>query len=348
MNYIGSKLSLINFIDDTITSKVKINNDPSNLVFCDIFSGTGILAKHFKEKGLSIIANDIQYYSFVRINHLIKNNKILQFKNLPYDPFEYLNNIPEKKGFIYNNYSEGGTIKNEFIRLYFTDKNAMKIDAIRMQIELRYSQRLINLDEYYFLIASLLESSDKVANTASVYEAYLKKIKPSANKELIITPLESVISNKKATYEVYNEDSNNLIESIKGDILYLDPPYNTRKYNTNYHMLETIALYDNPEIKGKTGIRVDDNKKSNYSLKRKAKTALEELIEKANFKYIFLSYNNEGIIPFDEIERIFKKYGEYSIESTKYKRFKSNKGEKTNMKKGEVVEFVHCLKKWEK
>lgn len=224
----------------------------------------------------------------------------------------------------------------------------MKIDAIRMQIELWHSLGLINLDEYFFLIASLLESADKVANTASVYEAYLKKIKPSANKELIITPLEYVISKKKATYKVYNEDSNNLIQSINGDILYLDPPYNTRKYNTNYHMLETIALYDNPEINGKSGVRVDNNKKSSYSLKRKAKSALEELIEKANFKYIFLSYNNEGIIPFNEIERIFKRYGEYSIESTKYKRFKSNKDEKRIMKKGEVVEFIHCLKKWER
>lgn len=348
MNYIGSKLSLINFIDDTISNKINMDYDKSSLIFCDIFSGTGVVAKHFKEKGFSIIANDLQYYSFVRINHLIKNNEVLQFKKLPFNPIDYLNNLPGEKGFIYKNYSKTGTLDNQYTRLYFTDENAMKIDSARMQIELWYQDNLINLNEYYFLISSLIESADKVANTASVYEAFLKKIKSSASKELVITPLEYVINHNGANYEVYNEDSNILINSIKGDVLYLDPPYNTRRYHTNYHMLETIALYDNPEIKGKTGLRVDDSKKSDFSLKRKAALALEDLIEKADFKYIFLSYNNEGIITFDDIEKIFKKYGEYSVVSTEYKRFKSDKDDRRNIKKGGVVEHIHYLKKWEK
>ena len=73
-------------------------------------------------------------------------------------------------------------------------------------------------------------------------------MKKSAEKPIVINPLELIFKNKK--YEVYNKDSKELIKEIKGDILYLDPPYNTRKYDTNYHILETIALYENPKIKG--------------------------------------------------------------------------------------------------
>ena len=112
--------------------------------------------------------------------------------------------------------------------------------------------------------------------------------------------------------KVYNEDINELINKIHGDVLYLDPPYNARQYCTNYHILETIARYDNPEIKGKTGLRNYDTQKSKYCSKRTVKSEFEDLIKKANFKYIFLSYNNEGLMSVDVIKDIMSKYGTYS------------------------------------
>lgn len=349
MNYIGSKLSLLPFLDEVMEEIGReFEREP---VFCDIFTGTAVVAKHFKEKNYSIIANDIQYYSYVMAKHFIENNENIQFSKLEkrgIRPFAYLNSLEGVEGFIYNNYAPAGTAGKEYVRLYFSDENAKKIDAVRRQIEMWKQQELLTEEEYLFLIASLLESADKVANTASVYEAFLKKIKKTAQKSLILEPVEIMISSIAKNHRVYRRDANELIREIKGDILYLDPPYNTRKYNTNYHMLETIALYDNPTIKGKAGVRAEEGKKSKYSSKKYAKAALEDLIKNASFPYILLSYNNEGIVSIREIEEIMSKYGIYSRKEREYKRFRADKIENRNHKRASVTEYIHCLKKCHK
>lgn len=341
MNYIGSKYSILNYIDEVIQDFVK---QKKNITFCDIFAGTGVVSKYFKNKGYNIIANDIQYFSYVIVKGLLENSEDIKFEKLSkknIDPFIYLNNLHGKKGYIYKNYSLGGTKRKEYKRQYFSDDNAKKIDACRIKIEKWKTKKLIDDNEYYYLLACLIEAADKVANTASVYEAFLKDLKPSAKKSLTIKRLELINKNKK--YDIYNENSKDLIRKIKGDILYLDPPYNSRKYDTNYHILETIALYDNPKIAGKTGIRIDDSKKSNYCIKNKAAIELEDLIKNAKFKYILLSYNDEGIITIDEIERIMKKYGNYKRYEKKHKRYKADN--KREYKKDYTIEYIHCLEK---
>lgn len=344
MNYIGSKLSILEYIDETIDDFVKPKD--KRMTLCDIFSGTGAVGKYFKKKGYNIISNDIQYYSYIIAKHFIENNNEIEFKKLKekkIEPFEYLNNLDEIDGFIYNNYSLGGTNGKEYERQYFSDDNAKKIDAIRTKIEEWKKKNLIEDNEYNFLIGSLIESADKVANTASVYEAFLKKLKTSAQKPLELKPIDIVINKECTELKVYNCDCNELIKTIKGDVLYMDPPYNTRKYDTNYHMLETIALYDNPEIKGKTGVRTETTKKSKYCIKRKASETLEDLIKNAKFKYILLSYNDEGIIPIEEIKRIMSKYGKYKCYEKKHKRFKADS--KRDYIKDFTIEYIHCLEK---
>lgn len=337
MNYIGSKYSILSYIDEVIED---FTEKKKNITFCDIFAGTGAVSRYFKEKGYNIIANDIQYFSYVLLKGLIEPSDELKFEKLTKrgnSPFIELNGLGGKKGFIYKNYS----LKGSKERQYFSDDNAKKIDACRLKIEKWKKQGKITDSEYYYLLACLIEAADKVANTASVYEAFLKKIKKSADKPIIIKPLDLVFKDKK--YEIYNEDSKELIKKIKGDILYLDPPYNTRRYDTNYHLLETIALYDNPKIKGKTGIRIDDTKKSNYCIKNKALIELEDLIKNSNFKYILLSYNDEGIIPMESIEKMMKKYGNYKRYEKKHKRFKSDNSRE--YKKNYTIEYIHCLEK---
>lgn len=345
MNYIGSKFSILNFIDETIEDFCKI--DKNDITLCDIFSGTAAVGKYFKKKGYNIISNDIEVYSYITAKHFIENNKEITFNKLIQNGienvFEYLNNLEGKEGFIYNNYSMAGTKGKEFERQYFSDENAKKIDAIRIKVEEWQNKKLLNENEYYFLIASLIESSDKVANTASVYEAFLKKLKGSACRPLVLEPLEVLINEHNKNYKAFNKDCNNLINEIKGDILYMDPPYNTRKYDTNYHMLETIALYDYPEIKGKTGVRSESIKKSKYCIKKEAALALEELIKNADFKYILLSYNDEGIITVDEIKKIMSKYGKYKCYERKHKRFKADKNRRYI--KDFTIEYIHCLEK---
>lgn len=346
MNYIGSKLSILNYIDDTIQDFADFSND--DVTFCDIFAGTSSVGKYFKNKGYNVISNDIEYYSFVNAKHFIENNEKITFDKLKkdgiQDVFKYLNNLNDKKGFIYKNYTISGTKNQEYERKYFTEENAIKIDSIRDKIEEWKNNGLIEDNEYYYLITCLLEASDKVANTASVYEAFLKNIKKSARKTMEIKPLEILTNDKNKKYLVTNKDANVLINEISGDILYMDPPYNTRKYDTNYHMLETIALYDNPKIKGKTGVREETQKRSKYCVKKEVESTFEDLIKKAKFKYIFLSYNDEGIIPLNRIKEIMSKYGEYKVYEKNHKRFKSDS--KREYLKDSTIEYIHCLKKY--
>lgn len=128
-------------------------------------------------------------------------------------------------------------------------------------------------------------------------------------------------------------DSNDLIKNIEGDILYLDPPYNERQYSANYHLLNTIALYDNFIPKGKTGLRVYN--RSNYCKKSVVAKELEELVKNAKFKYIFISYNNEELMSEDEVKSIIEKYGKYKLEIKEYQRFKADK----------TFEYLHILEK---
>ncbi|MDR0829561.1 MAG: DNA adenine methylase [Prevotellaceae bacterium] len=333
MNYIGSKHKLSSFIVSTIKSVV--GDDFSDKIFCDIFAGTGIVGRNFKKSCKQIIANDIEYYSFVLNKNYIENHKEIPQK-LSY--IEELNNLPLiDNGFIYKNYCVGGNGE----RQYFSDYNGKKIDTIRQKIEEWKNKNEISENLYYFLLCSLLESADKLANTASVYGAYLKNLKKSAQKELVLQP--AFFEMNDNDHKVYNADSNELIKKISGDILYLDPPYNARQYGANYHLLNTIAEYKPFVPKGKTGLR--NYSKSKYCSQNSVQTEFENLIKNANFKYIFLSYNNEGLMSVENVQKTMQKYGKYDLAEIDYQRFKADKTENRNHKADSTMEYLHCLKK---
>lgn len=224
MNYIGSKYSLIDFLKSSISKTLEINGEtrtPNEMVFADLMAGTGVVSNSFKQDGYSIIANDIQYYSYIITKHLIENDGNLN-ENRCARLIEELNDLEGVEGFIYKNYCFEGTEGQEFRRMYFTEYNAKKCDAIRIAIEEKHNNNLITDNEYCFLLGSLINSIDKYANTASVYGAYLKQFKKSALKEMKLEPLP--IIHGQVAGKVYNEDISELIKQISGDILYLDPP----------------------------------------------------------------------------------------------------------------------------
>ena len=333
MNYIGSKYSLLDFLDKTI-AKVSGYKTGDNYVFADLFAGTGVVGAFYKAKGCKVISNDIQYYSYAIIKHYIENNN----DNINKDLFDYFNNLDGVEGFIYKNYCAGsGSGRN-----YFTDENGKKCDAIRIELERMYQNKEINEHTYFFYLGSLVNSIDKYANTASVYGAFLKHIKKAAQKKFILEPLQII---EGPIGKAFNENINDLVKTIEGDVLYLDPPYNARQYCSNYHVLETIAKYDDPMLLGMTGLREAGQQKSDFCSKRNVKIVFEDIIANAKFKYIFLSYNNEGLMTLQEIEEIMSKYGEYSFFTRDYKRFKADKDENRNTGGNQTVEYLHCLRK---
>ncbi|EHY0602695.1 DNA adenine methylase, partial [Campylobacter jejuni] len=330
-------VKLLDFLFESINdilAKSDINLE--QCTFIDLFAGTSAVGKKFKNKVEKVISNDKEFYSFVLAKNYIENTvKIKRSKEL----IKELNNIAKInpiKGKIYKHYSLGGGEN----RQYFSDFNAMKIDSMRIKISEWKYDNFINEKECYFLLASLLESADKVANTASVYGAFLKHLKPSAQKELILLPAEFECTHTK--HLVFNENANDLIKKIKGDILYLDPPYNSREYGANYHVLNSIAMYDDFIPQGKTGLRAYE--KSAWCKKNLVFDALEDLIKNADFKFIFLSYNDEGLLSLEQIRQIFEKYGKYDFKSQIYQRFKADS--KRICQQNKTIEYLHILEKF--
>lgn len=322
MRYIGNKNKILNYIETLINDK-KINKE--NYTFCDAFSGTATVGNYFKDK-FKIIANDNLYTSYV-MSQARLNTPDLKFELLGLDPFEIFNKENNKlKGFIYKNYSPGGSE-----RQYFSSDNASRIDFIRTKIEHWYSCDKLTRNEYYYLIACLIESVSKVANVAGVYGSYLKMWDPRAVKPLKFIHVEQLKENALYENEVYNKNIEELINDISGDILYLDPPYTKNQYSVQYHLLETIALYDDPDLKGKTGARDTSKQTSKFSKPGDVHIEFEKIIAKAKFKHIILSYSSDGIMSKEYIESVFKRYGKietYEFRKFTYKQYLNSKAEK--------------------
>lgn len=347
MNYIGSKYSLLKFIDDSISQVI----DKDSQIFCDIFAGTGVVGLHYKKKGYQIISNDWQYYSYILNKHYIQNHKELEFAGLVNDLSElsnaklsnrkniicdYLNDLPAIEGFVYKEFCPNETCT----RKYFSSENGKRCDAIRTKIENWKNENKINENEYYFLLTSLLESIDKVANTASVYGAFLKQYKKSALQPLNLQAAKLYINDNE--HIVYNHNANDLIQNIEADIVYIDPPYNHRQYATNYHVLESIAKYDTPQLYGKTGLREYNFQKSKYCSKSLVKTEFADLIKNAKSKYIFLSYNNEGLLSFQDIKEILQEKGRYGYFEQTYSRYKADNNRQYSHHL--TIEYLHyCI-----
>ena len=353
MRFIGNKENLVDKIYQVMQSKnIKGNS------FFDVFSGTTSVSKYFKKLNYQVFSSDILYFSYVLQQAYIVNNQEPSFKKLlskidtssnlllP-SPLllvvEHLNQIKPVKGFIYKNYTPSGTSELKQPRMYFSDENGKLIDAIRQQIEKWKTGNLINQNEYFVLLACLIETVPFYSNITGVYGAFQKKWDVRATKKLTLRPIELII-NKNNNNNSFNDNSLNLINKIEADIFYLDPPYNQRQYAPNYHLLETIAKYDNPKIKGVTGLRDYENQKSNFCNAKNGIIELSKMAKDAKCKILILSYNTEGIMPQEEITTTLKKYGKVELVEFEYLRFKSNSNGEAKTKKF-IKEQLYILRK---
>ena len=349
MKYIGNKSNLLEFIETSLQS----GGVPLGGSFTDLFSGTTSVAEHFKKKGLALTSNDFMTYSYVMQKAFIESNALPKFEkvldHLKIRPvgiqadqlIDYLNCVEPKEGYFFNNYGDGGNSN----RMYFTKENACQVDSIRDLIGTWFTEGLITDSEFYYLLAILIDAADHVANMSGTYGAYLKIWRSVALKKITLKK-RPVYNNAKSNF-VFQEKAEELVKKISGDILYLDPPYNSRQYAPNFHVLESLAVWDKQELSGKTGLRNYDNQKSDFSSKIKATEALATVVESASFKYIALSYNNEGIIPKASLEEILNNKGEVEVFVKDYRRFRTERDhEKRQYKKvdDKTQEFLYLVK----
>lgn len=267
--YLGNKYRILTFIKQTIAEKCGEFE-----TFADIFAGTGAVSSAYTDKIL--YTNDILYSNY--LCHLtwfsdeaFDIQKIENYINL------YNSEIPFEENYMTQNFS--GT--------YFSDKVCSKIGFIRENIENEFRSGKINSRERAMLITSLLYGIDKIANTCGHYDAYRKNAELSESFTMCVPePNENLKHN-----HCFNEDTNELVKKISADIVYIDPPYNSRQYCDAYHLIENIARWEKPEVFGVAKKMDRTALKSKYCT-RGAPAAFEDLIKNITAKYIVVSYNN--------------------------------------------------------
>jgi len=354
MRFIGSKKAILDDINALIGAKgIKGKN------LCDIFSGTTCVATYFKRKGYNVVSNDLLYFSYVLQKAYIDNNtnpkfdKLIQrlkpkleIQHLAQFPYldaviSFLNKLRGVEGFIYKNYSDEGTKSSNVHRKYLTGENAKKIDAIRLQIEKWKAANLLTENEYYILVCAVIEAVPFVSNISGTYGAFLKQWDKRSFKKLTLESPPLIIA--KGKYTTYNEDGVTLAKSIDCDILYIDPPYNSRQYLPNYHILETIARYDSPTVKGVTGLRPYKKEKSQFCNRKTATEALSSIAQHAKYKHLIFSYNDEGIMNHADLTKALSAQGKVEKHEIKYRRFKSHSNG-NNSQKRHVNELLYYVK----
>ena len=339
MRFIGCKTLLLDNIKEVIDEKAS-----DAKVFCDIFSGTTTVARYFKQ-WYEVISNDVLYFSYALQKGTIENDSIPKFHKIKekygiLDPIDYFNNLsleamemlPQEKRFFQNTYAPTGG------RMYINDENALRIDYARITVEEWYKENLLSDNEYFYLVACIVEGIPYVSNTSGTYGAFHKEWERRSFKKYELYRLD-VVSNGKNN-KCFNQDGVELVKKISGDVLYIDPPYNGRQYLPNYHVLETAAKYDYPEVRGVTAQREYENNKSMFCLKTKVVAAFDELVKNAQFKHIILSYSTDGLMTVEEIETVMKKYGKedtFKIYWIPYRRYKSRKQDEKEQLKEMLV-----------
>lgn len=335
MRFIGCKTLLLENIKAVIDE-----NAPGAKSLCDVFSGTSTVARYFKQ-WYEVYSNDFLYFSYVLQRGTIECDSVPEFKLLSEkkkisDPIDYFNNLtiqemqvlPREKRFFQNTYAPTGG------RMYLNDENALRIDFVRNYVEDWKNEGILTDDEYFYLIACIVEGIPFVSNISGTYGAFHKEWERRSHKVYEVFRLPVFTNGKKN--KCFNLNGADVLKIVSGDILYIDPPYNGRQYLPNYHVLETAAKYDYPEVRGVTAQRPYENNKSNFCLKTKVVEAFDELINNAQFKHIILSYSTDGLMTPEEIECVMKKYGKadtFKIYWIPYRRYKSRKqGEKEELK----------------
>lgn len=319
--YLGSKTKLLDFIDSILQKEnIKFKS------FADIFAGTGAVANHYYDRS-QIIVNDILDSNHHAYNAFFGSDDIREEKLKEYIRTYNSLDIKEYKD---NYFSEN------FANTYFDTMNSKKIGIIRDDIEKLFEEKLITPREKSYLLTSLIYALDKIANTVGHYDAYRKV--DIAKKELFLLPLNLKSSKYKAT--IHKSDANELVKRIEADVVYIDPPYNSRQYSDAYHLLENVASWQKQEVFGVAKKINRDHIKSRYSMKS-AGVAFGELIDSINAKYILVSYNDMGgsgdarsqsRISDHEILSALKRKGEVRIYETDFKQYTTGRSNKDNLK----------------
>ena len=326
--YIGNKAKLTDWIMEIIQQETT-----GNETFIDIFSGTSIVAKEAMKTYKNVVLNDI----------LISNNIAYQafYDNKKWNSKKIIDIVNEYNTLNPKDIKENYFSKNFGGKFYEHDISKL-IGHIRQDIENRKNE--LNSKEYAILLTSLIYTIDRLANTVGHFDAYIKKpiTKRPLNFRLIQT--EDFTGAK-----IYKEDANKLVRKLKGDIAYIDPPYNSRQYSRFFYIYENLVRWQKPELFG-VALKPEPENMSEYCTSR-AKHAFKDLVENLDVKYLAVSYNNTykskskssaNKIKYEEILEILNSVGETQVFEQSHKYFNTGKTDFNDHK-----EFLFLTKKYD-
>lgn len=316
--YLGNKYKLLPFITRIIAENCGEFNS-----FTDIFAGTGAVASAYTNKQL--ITNDILYSNFI--------SNTAWFSPEAFDWEKLVKVISD-----YNSLktSEENYMTLNFSNTYFSHNVCSKIGFIREDIEQKRINKKINEREYAILLTSLLYAMDRIANTCGHYDAYRKN--SDLSNQVLEMRMLSAERGLNQNNRCFNTDSNFLATTIQSDIVYVDPPYNSRQYCDAYHLVENVACWNKPEVFGVAKKMDRTSLKSKYCT-QSAPEAFDDLISKLNARYILVSYNNmenkgndrsNARISDEQIIESLKKRGPVQIFTEDYKAFTTGKSDRTD------------------
>ena len=338
--YIGNKRKLLDLIHQAI-SETKIENG----TFVDLFSGSTVVSRFAKKLGFRVLSNDWEPYSEQIAKGTIVLNKIPEFEKLGghENVFKILNDVEPLEDYVSRHLcpSDDNNLDHEKDRLFFMRKNGMKIDAMRELISNWVDNDMISDKEFSYIMASFMYSVSYVSNTSGVFKGFHKGWGGSNGtaqyricSDIKLRP--AIIYDNGQDNISSREDAGLLVDNLSEllgdvpDIVYLDPPYNQHPYGSNYHVLNSIVLWDKPKFPEKitrgtkSAIRLDwrSERRSAYNSKIKAAEEFENLIRKINCKYILTSYSTEGNIPLQKMMNILGSKGSLSVVKREYVRYR--------------------------
>lgn len=325
MDYIGSKVKLNEWMFGIIEAALPPNKDT---IFLDGCSGSGAVSRYAASRGYYVVANDIMRFPKVLVNGSIGLTKEQKQEVERY--INILNRLGGKEGFFHDNYS--GATK------YFSPHNACRIDDIRIAIDMVRDEKVRDA-----LLYCGLEALSRVSNTAGTHGAFLKKLKDRAKDEYTLRPEEQT----DGAVEAHSEDILTFLNKYgKEDILYIDPPYNTRQYPNNYHLYETFVRYDHPKLIGKTKLRDNwqDEGGSMFCSARTCLNFLKDIVQATNAKHIFVSYSSDGLLTKKQICDTFS-MDEGNVEKRDQRRYKADKAGARQYDTEPLYEYLFHIRK---
>ncbi len=335
--YIGNKRKLLGLINQAIA---KTGVSP-NGTFLDLFAGSGVVSRMAKKQGFRVISNDWEPYAQAINQCYIACNSAPAFKHFGgyENAIAKLNSVAPVEDWITCHLCPADDAHYDIHkeRMFYTHSNGMLIDAMRLQVEQWQADGLLSNLELSCLLAPMLYQACYTSNTSGVFKGFHNgwggQTKTALYRILSQFQIKPAIFHDNGQENlVYQKDAAQLAAELDEavDIAYVDPPYNQHPYGSNYHVLNTITLWDKPPLteqiegRNKAAIREDwrTERRSPYNHCGTATNAYDALLQSLDAKYILTSYSTDGTIPLRDLVKACTKRGQTDFVTQQYKRYR--------------------------